>query len=683
VFAVLMPLLLWGIKKLIYDDIPGHVYAGWLHGILVTIANIILLSWFYWNTQNGNMWDSRTKAQFSRAAGCAVDFDAVDAAVCENPDYPGVPCFWNANDTVVSFPGDCTKQCLDVYQACEEAFIMWANPGLAAMAMLAIGFICRFLREPDDPHVHHQISGVYQFCAEFLFLFWIYASMSGAGEGLSSSLIAFAISMVIGSIIIFAIVFWSALVSQTSRFVGGAARQVEEYTDLFRGLLILGFSPLLVVYVLLSIVNQFFRRHLIRDCCHKKIPEDEYEHNGWFTLVVTRQIKDFKSWDHARVLSYAVYWGVGYVFLNVLASKFTTVFLSWLIQYCSTMGLSAVTLIVLFVGMILFMLPPIPGLPIYLTGGIVLVSVGRSTLGLWGAIGYASAVSLFLKLLACAVQQKLIGAQLGGSVAVKQMVAINSDGIRAMRVILSDKGITARKVAVLVGGPDWPVCVLCGILGLDLFPVLIGTLPVVAVIIPSVFVGSFAVLSTFDNDDGMDLYPWANTMGAIASAVAAGVMFYFTLTAAAAVKRTLKRSKDAINDIPLDKAVQEATVEAKLRRTVYERVTVWHDVPKHMKYILIMAKFSMTLCCYLLFIFNDKCFREYDLMYTIGEHLGGKWINIILPLGRVVLLLFIISYTLLFSFEYWATAKTTAELKSIHEDETKQLLANTEVSNYA
>ena len=126
------------------------------------------------------------------------------------------------------------------------------------------------------------------------------------------------------------------------------------------------------------------------------------------------------------------------------------------------MNIFAVTIIIIAVGMFLFMLPPIPGLPIYLTAGIVLVSVGGETLGLYGAIGYACTVSLLLKLFACAVQQKLIGGSLGGSVGVKQMVAINSEGIRAMRVILSESGITARKVAVLVGGPDWPVSVLCG-----------------------------------------------------------------------------------------------------------------------------------------------------------------------------------------------------------------------------
>lgn len=137
------------------------------------------------------------------------------------------------------------------------------------------------------------------------------------------------------------------------------------------------------------------------------------------------------------------------------------------------MNLFSVTAIVIFVGMILFMLPPIPGLPIYLTGGIILVSVGRDLLGLWGSIVYACLISLMLKLVACAVQQKIIGGSLGGNVGVKQLVAINSEGIRAMRVMLSDKGITGRKVAVLVGGPDWPVSVLCGTFKYDILSIVV------------------------------------------------------------------------------------------------------------------------------------------------------------------------------------------------------------------
>ena len=50
---------------------------------------------------------------------------------------------------------------------------------------------------------------------------------------------------------------------------------------------------------------------------------------------------------------------------------------------------------------------------------------------------------------------------------------------------------------------------LTGILGLDLFPILIGTIPVVALIVPTVFCGSFAYMGSIESNDGVDLYPWA------------------------------------------------------------------------------------------------------------------------------------------------------------------------------
>ena len=292
----------------------------------------------------------------------------------------------------------------------------------------------------------------------FLFLFWIFASLSGAGGGLTGSLIAFAVSLLVGtSIIAAATMRKNTPGTNSDQIIGDAFESNKFYLDLVKGFVILALSTVLVAYLVLSTMNQMIRK------VKSFITGTPLEYRGILTQMTAEQVKDFKTnWNHSKVLTYAAYWGFGYVFFNVLASKFTTVFLSWLIEYTSDMSIHAVTGIVVLVGMGLFMLPPIPGLPIYLTGGIVLVSVGRETLGLVNAIAYATSVGLGTKLLACAIQQKIIGGMLGGSISVKQVVSVNSDGVRAMRLILSEKGITARKVAVLVGGPDWPVSVLCG-----------------------------------------------------------------------------------------------------------------------------------------------------------------------------------------------------------------------------
>lgn len=684
VFTILMPLHMVGIRRTCYRHVSPNVFAGWIYDILVPMALILTIGFFYWASRGENMWDAETNAEYSNAAGCSINFQDLDE--CRSPYDADLPCFFNGNKTTadtVTFPGACTKHCLEVFEECEEAFILWANPFLAAVALFVIGFISKFLQEPEDPHAHHQISAIVKFGAVFLFLFWIFASLAGAGEGLSSSLIAYAIAVSVGASIIFSAVFWNSLVARSAdELAASVAKQAKEYMDVFRGLVVLGFSPVVIVYLVVAAVNQFVRRFFIRHCCRKNMSEAEYNHTGCFTKRVRNQIEDFKLWDHSNVLTIAVYWGIGYVFLNVLAAKLTTVFLSWLIEYTSSMNILAVTGIVTAVGVALFLLPPIPGLPIYLTAGIVLVSVGQERFGLWGAIGYACVVSLALKLIGCAVQQQLIGVQLGGSVSVKQMVSVNSEGIRAMRVMLNDKGVTYRKVAVLVGGPDWPVSVLCGILGLDLLSVLVATLPVIALIAPTVLTGSFAYIGNLETDDGLDLYPWADTLGAVCSAVAAVVMLYFNLAAAGAVKDTLAKDKDIIDAIPLDDEVAKADAEAQKKSIVYRRVTVWSNVPFFTKCCLVLSVLLMMACCYLLVIFNSKCFKEYDLMYTIGEHLGGQWTNIVLPLGRVALLLFVSSWALLYSFTAWAKGKANIEIKAMDENEAESL-TDTKVPNYA
>ena len=46
----------------------------------------------------------------------------------------------------------------------------------------------------------------------------------------------------------------------------------------------------------------------------------------------------------------------------------------------------------------MFLLPPVPGVPIYLTLGIVIIPVGREVFGVTLSILYALGVSLCLKL---------------------------------------------------------------------------------------------------------------------------------------------------------------------------------------------------------------------------------------------------------------------------------------------
>ena len=63
----------------------------------------------------------------------------------------------------------------------------------------------------------------------------------------------------------------------------------------------------------------------------------------------------------------------------------------------------------------------------------------------------------------------------------------------------------------------------------------------------------------------------------------------------------------------------------------------------------------MTASCYLVTI--SPCFAEYQLTYTIDEHLEGNWLNLVLPLGWIAILLFTASCVLLYIYYLWANLK--------------------------
>jgi hypothetical protein len=177
--------------------------------------------------------------------------------------------------------------------------------------------------------------------------------------------------------------------------------------------------------------------------------------SGWFTIEARRFIREFQSWNRTKVFTNAIYWGLAFMVLSVIVSQFTLVFLSWLIEKTSVMPLGTVTGILIAIGMTMFLLPPVPGVPIYLTLGIVIVPVGRATFGVIGSLLYALGVSLCLKLLACTLQQKMIGGLLQHKVGVRQFCGVNSSLMRSMKLVLQRPGLGIDKVSILVGGPDW------------------------------------------------------------------------------------------------------------------------------------------------------------------------------------------------------------------------------------
>merc|ERR1719203_2611846 len=183
----------------------------------------------------------------------------------------------------------------------------------------------------------------------------------------------------------------------------------------------------------------------------------------------------------------------------ILGGKLTYVLFATLEKMLRGEPLEVVIALVLGVGWGMFLLPPVPGTAVYLFTGIVVVTQAESVLGFWAGVLVASIVGLVAKLAAC-VGQYGIGYAAGKNVRVQKTIGVDTVPTRAIEQILNQKGLKLGKVAILVGGPDWPTSVTCGILQLNVPQMLLGTLPVyLASIAPQTLVGA---LLTKDDSDG-------------------------------------------------------------------------------------------------------------------------------------------------------------------------------------
>jgi hypothetical protein len=266
--------------------------------------------------------------------------------------------------------------------------------------------------------------------------------------------------------------------------------------------------------------------------------DDPKERRLWLTLAAAIQFKMLKRWRWTSVLTKVMWIGLFYVIVQVGIGLLVTVFMSWLNDVLQDLPLYATTIIFFLIGVVMFLLPPVPGLPVFLTGGILLGKAGEPVFTFFGAIAYASAVCWVCKMFSLFLQQKAIGQGMSGSLYIRKTVGINSITIRAIRRLLRKPGLSMPKVMILIGGPDWPTSVLTGILRLSWIQMQIGTAPIIFLIIPMVGSGAF-LLKT--NEGGL----WG-PMSDVTIAVAALTQIIAILLAMYYISETAEQHYDEL-----------------------------------------------------------------------------------------------------------------------------------------
>ena len=185
---------------------------------------------------------------------------------------------------------------------------------------------------------------------------------------------------------------------------------------------------------------------------------------------------------------------------------------------------------------------------------------------------------------------------------------------------------------------------------LPLIQILIGTVPVVFLIIPTCLTGTFLYMASLE-EEGNAVYPWAGTLSTISASFTALVQFGAMIVAAYYLEQATEKRSAEIELIPIDDAVKQADEEGKVLTKCYEEVTQWNALSWFDKFALRVSLTSIITSSYMVHLFSEWCFKTHSLTDSIDENLDGNAAKIFLPLGWVAVSLFLLSFTLLICFQ--------------------------------
>jgi len=340
------------------------------------------------------------------------------------------------------------------------------------------------------------------------------------------------------------------------------------------------------------------------------------------------------------------------------------------------------------IGFTMFMLPPVPGIPVYIVGGILLSARARDVegVGFWGGMVIAIFESLLIKI--CAVcGQYTIGFYMGKSVKVQQLVSVDKVFTRAIEQVLDTRGLNLPKVSVLVGGPDWPTSVLCGILKLNLFQCCLGTIPVLLVSSPCVIAGAFLSnpgLKTEDAKRRLSEFtstPAPGSKGGEAwstlSTTALALSFMMQLAgmilALYYIQEVVHRQGEELaKPRPEHEAVAALTRKEADYVQQYNEAIAWPTMLKSRKRLISASTGAMLLSTFMFVMMDEACFRPFAVSSKISDAydqngLNGSVLNLVMPMGWFANFCFFLASTLHIAFLKWAGKEAHKRLEELLE----------------
>ncbi|KAF4707907.1 hypothetical protein FOZ62_025647 [Perkinsus olseni] len=704
-----VPILLALIRYLLCIRVYSGVFYRTIYYLSLVLGFLILAAWVSWIAieawDGQHFWDEEERERISLELddlhkGLRVDYrlHCVRAAAGEGS------------------LSDDPKENERLYDECSTtlttAYIIYVAPMIVAFTLIILAIFCKLRASNDSSSRTEALSHSHEteaslktfvvFTSLLVMCFWIASSIAGSSSSMSGAVMGFAGA---GSLVLF---IWAFMSFGKARLLEVAHKSplVASLLDMASSDWARAFFICMVNVGLLIAVLLDFLRQCVRSLWWTERPLEE---RGMVSHSMRAFLERIRGWHWGSVLKKICLLCLLYYCLWVGVAKVTYVFLSWLNERLETMSLAAVVGIIYIIGIIMFLLPPVPGaqkfcfgtfapvaekilpvvakqslrlsrssfdvrrdlqVPVYVTAGIVISARSycndegdESCIGFWQGTVLAVIIGYILKLNAVVMQQKIIGEQLGKSIRIQKFVGVDKAGIRAIEKILKVPGYSMPKVAILCGGPDWPTSVLTGIMKLSVFQMVLGTMPCIFLIIPCVLSG--ALLNR--TGEGAVWGALASTVLAVAGLIQAAAMVF----AAYILQDTLQKHHDELTAYrPEHEAVAELTRQEAMRNATMSRLTEWAALPTLSKINLLLAASSLLMSCVLAGFFSTSCFRPFELTDRISEDFseggldGSVW-NLLKPAGWLSLGLFAAGWALLEVHNAWVSYVVKKEMKRL------------------
>mmetsp|Transcript_46004 Transcript_46004/g.103436 ORF Transcript_46004/g.103436 Transcript_46004/m.103436 type:complete len:751 (-) Transcript_46004:56-2308(-) len=537
-----------------------------------------------------------------------------------------------------------------------QSFVRWCCPLLLALVHLFIGAFLK-LRSRMHTREEYALAELKLFGITFLLLVtftWLAASVAAGDAGLSKMVLRLSVFVGVSGM---GYLLWSLGPDRIVAALKGSEAlgllMPILMSDWAKAAFVLIFLPIMPFFLLVEVVHRQVRKRMqVAMMTHW-----QRSHHRWLSEEALVVLNHVTSWHATSVLTKCMWLGIIYFMVQVGCGRGVVVLLAWICELSASWSLPMVLFGLFVIGVSLFLLPPVPGCPIYIVSSIVVTQRFRfdGKHFLW-ALFLATCWSTVIKLASVAMQQKLIGEPLCNNVTVKKFIGVHTPEMKAIRSILSTPGVRLDKVIVLVFGPDWPTSVLTGVLKLPLLQMLLGTLPTAFLILPFTLSGSLLVHANSLAENSVERRRYkglANAMVLLAMIVQmAGMVLiaHFTQFARDDFKAELEKG-DWMKDDQEDQVLEAIDAEEAQRERWRER-TSWESLPWWVRTVLTLGSVLMSIMMYIILLPLAKPFKDFSLQDKISLDQGVYFL--VNPSGWVAIAFLCSSAACLLVFDLWS-----------------------------